>query len=118
MKLHAHYMRTTSFAIVVISLVAWIGVLMGLLYLVFAMAAPADPERQAYLMRWAWLTGAVLCLSLIILAGAVIRYVASRLTEPPEPFKPTGYVDAWTEAGRRLKAEDAPPVEPFEKDDS
>lgn len=117
MKLTSHYARSTSFAIVVIVLVALIAFLTGILYLVFAKAAVAEPKLQGYLMRLAWLTGAAMFLAVLILMGVVIRYVASRLTDRPEEFKPTGYVDVWAEAGRRLKAEDAPPVEPFEKSD-
>lgn len=118
MKLNAHYARSTSFGIVVIVLVALIALLGGMLYVVFAKAASAEPRLQGYLMRLAWLTGAALFLSILILLGVVVRYVASRLTDQPEPFKPTGYRDVWTEAGRRLKAEDAPPIEPFEQEDS
>ena len=115
MKLEARYLQSASFGIVVIALVALIAFLTGMLYLVFAKAASAEPGLQAYLMRLAWLSGAVLFLSILILLGVVIRRISARLTQPPEKYKPTGYVDAWTEAGRRVKAEDAPPVEPYEK---
>lgn len=118
MKIKAHYARSTSFGIVVIVLVALIALLGGMLYVVFAKAASAEPRLQGYLMRLAWLTGAALFLSILILLGVIVRYVASRLTDQPEPYKPTGYRDVWTEAGRRLKAEDAPPIEPFEQEDS
>jgi len=110
-KLNLHYFRLTNFAVLVIGLVAWIGMLTGLLYVVFAKAASSEGDVQAYLMRMAWITGAMLTLSVVILAGLVVHYVASRISEPPEETKPMGYVDAWSESARRLKAKGAPPVE-------
>jgi len=115
-NLKTHYLRATNFAILVISLVALIAMLTGLLYVIFAKAATVDAKTQSALARVAWLTGAALMLSILILLGVIIHYVAQRLTQPPEGFKPTAYFDAWTEAGRRVKAEDAPPVEPYEKE--
>ncbi len=117
-KLSFHYFRATNFAVLVIGLVAWIGMLTGLLYLVFAKAASSEGDLQAYLVRMAWITGAVLILSVVILAGLVVHYVASRISEPPEEVKPMGYVDAWSESARRLKAKGAPPVEPDEEEDT
>jgi membrane protein implicated in regulation of membrane protease activity len=111
------YRSRTRFALVVISLVTMVALLTGLLYLAFARAAAAEPKDQAYLLRLAWLTGAVLIATFLVLVGVIVHYVASRLSEPPEKYKPTGYVDIWSEAGRRLKPEDAPPVEPFELED-
>jgi uncharacterized membrane protein len=117
-KVNAHYVRATNFAILVIALVALIAMLTGLLYVIFAKAASASSQAQGTLLRVAWLIGATLMLTVLILLGVVIHYVAQRLTQPPEGFKPTAYFDAWSEAGRRVKAEDAPPVEPYEKEDS
>ena len=111
------YRRRTSFAIVVIALVAFMAILTGVLYRTLAAAAQAEPDTRDYLMRLAAMTTAVLVLSAVLLFGTVIRYIASRITGPADKFKPTPYEDAWTEAGRRLKPEDAPPVQGFEDED-
>ena len=111
------YTRATSFAIVVISLVVMTAVLAALVYWLLSAATRADGERQKYLLRLASVAAAGLLLALLVLLGTVARYVARRLTAPQERFEPMGYVDAWSEAGRRLKPEDAPPVPGFEADD-
>ncbi|MDY7009710.1 MAG: hypothetical protein SVV80_03025 [Planctomycetota bacterium] len=116
-KISTHYMRTTNFAILSIAMVAWIVALAGVLYLVLT-AVPQDQEQRNYFLGLAWLTMGVLAVSLILLVGIIAHHAAGRLNQPTEPFKTTKYEDAWTEAGRRLKPEDAPPVEGFEEEDN
>jgi hypothetical protein len=110
------YLRATNFAILTVGLGAWSALLAVLLQRVLAASQTPYPLRHAYLVRLAWLIGALLMLSLLVLAATVIHYLGWRLTRPPERFTPTPYEDAWTEAGRRVKAEDAPPVFPYETD--
>ena len=111
------YTRATNFAILIIAMVVWIAVLAGVLYLVLT-AVRQGQEHRDYLLGLAYLTMGVLAVSLILLVGIIAHHVASRLKHPPESFEPTKYEDAWTEAGRRLKPEDAPPIEGFEEEDS
>ncbi|MCK4626606.1 MAG: hypothetical protein KAV00_14910 [Phycisphaerae bacterium] len=116
-KISTHYTRATNFAILVIAMVIWITVLASVLYLVLT-AAQQEQEQRDYLLGLAYLTMGVLAFSLILLVGIIAHHAAGRLKHPPEQFKPTKYEDAWTEAGRRLKPEDAPPIEGFEEEDS
>ena len=111
-----HYTRATTFAILTISLIVIGALLAGLLYWLLSAAAAAAGDRQQYLLRLASLTMASLLLWLLISMGIVIRYVAQRFGRSGDRHKPMGYVDAWAEAGRRLKPEDAPPIEGFEDD--
>ena len=117
MKISTHYTRATNFAILVIAMVIWIAVLASVLYLVL-MAIRQGHEQRDYLLGLAYLTMGVLAFSLILLVSIIAHHAAGRLKHPPEQFKPTKYEDAWTEAGRRLKPEDAPPIEGFEEEDS
>lgn len=110
-KISTQYARATNFAVLVIAMVAWIAGLASVLYLVLTVAA-----RNQYLLGLAWLTMGLLAVSLILLVGIIVHYITSRINQPAEPFEPTKYEDAWTEAGRRLKPEDAPPVDGFEED--
>ncbi len=116
-RIETHYLRRTNFAIGVIALVGFIAGMTGLLYWLAKAAKSADPQVRTYVMRLAAMATALVILSAALLVAVVARYVASRLLHPPEPFKPMGYVDAWTEAGRRLKPQDAPPVRPYEQPD-
>ncbi|MCK4625970.1 MAG: hypothetical protein KAV00_11710 [Phycisphaerae bacterium] len=113
----SQYTRATNFAILVIAMVAWIMVLSGVLYLVLA-AVPHEPEQRDYLLRLAYLTTGVLGVSVILLVAIVAHYAASRLRHPTEQSARGEYEDAWTEAGRRLKPEDAPPIDGFEEDNN
>jgi len=112
------YSQAASFAILVISLVVLVTMLAGLMIWLLRSAAAAEGDRQRELVRFASLAFAATLLSVLILIGVVARYVARRFSADSEPFKPMGYVDAWTESGRRLKPEDAPPVEGFEDGES
>ncbi|KKM21284.1 hypothetical protein LCGC14_1636950 [marine sediment metagenome] len=112
------YTRATSFAILVISLVAMGAMLAGMLVWLLHAAGlvEAKSEKQQYFLRLASVTMAALLLWVVILVGLVARYIARRLTDRTDRPQPMGYVDAWAEAGRRLDPKDAPPVDGFEID--
>ena len=112
------FSRATSFALLVISLVALVAMLAGLMIWLLRSAVAAEGQRQKELVRFASVSFAATLLAVLILIGVVARYVARRLGADSKPHKPMGYVDAWAEAGRRLKPEDAPPVEGFEDEES
>ena len=114
MKAPNPYVRSASFAILMIGLAALNTLLAVLLHKVAAAAATAPLARHEYLTRLAYLVGAVLIAALALTVIVLVHHLALRLFSHPEPFKPTPYEDAWTEAGKRLKPEDAPPVEPYE----
>ena len=107
--------RATSFAILTISMTVLVAALGSLLYVLLVSSKQASGEVQAYLMKLAYLDGAALVLAVVILLGGVIRYITGRLLAQPDKPTSTPYESAWTEAGKRLKPEDAPPIEPFEK---
>lgn len=114
-KLPTHYMRAANFAMVVFGLVAFMGVLAAMLFLVAWYVPKAhDQPQQQYILRLTQLLVALLLLTGLLLIAVVAHYISQRLKNPAEPFKPMGYEDAWSEGGRRLKPEDAPPVEPWE----
>jgi len=109
--------RRVSFAVLVIALVTFLAMAAGVLYWVLRSAAEAKPALRDYLMKMAALAAAVLVLTAVILFAVVIRHIASRITSPAEKPAPGTYEDAWAEAGRRLKPEDAPPVPGFEEEE-
>lgn len=113
----SQYTRATNFAILTIAMVVWIMVLVSVLYLVLA-AVPHNPEQRDYLLGLAYLTMGVLGVSVILLMGIIAHYAASRLKPPTEKSASAEYENAWTEAGRRLKPEDAPPIDGFEEDNN
>jgi len=84
-KITGQYTRATSFAILTIALVTAAALLTGLLLLLLDAAGKAEPEKQRHLVKLASLTMGALVLSVVILVGLIARYVAYRLTHPPEP---------------------------------
>ena len=112
---------SAPFAMLVISLVAVIAACGGVLYWTIQSAASpaveADKPLRDYLTKIAVMATGVLILTVVILFGVVVHYVARRMSAPGDALAPTLYENAWVEAGRRLKPEDAPPVEGFEDDD-
>jgi len=117
-KPYTRYFRATSFAILTVALVGLIAILVALLLLVLGAAEGAQGQQKRNLLLMAYLALGALGLAALLLVALIIRYLGTRITHRPQKPKPMGYVDAWTEAGQRLKPEDAPPIEGFEEDDS
>ena len=118
MKPFTQYFRATSFAILTVVLVGLIAILVALLLLALDAAQGAQDLQKRNLLLTAYLTLGALGLAVLLLVALIIRYLGTRITHRPHKPKPMDYVDAWTEAGQRLKPEDAPPIEGFEEDDS
>ena len=112
--------RKTSFTIVIVALALIIALLLFLLYSILVDIGTVDQQTRQYLITLASLVAAVLLLSIFLLVLEVVHYVAGRVSGSTAPTRRTDYEyeqDAWTEAGKRLKPEDAPPIEDFEQDD-
>lgn len=109
-------LRAINFAIAVVFLAVLAALMAGLLWRMLDRVAEAvDEQKRRDLLPFAALAAGGLGATLVLLALAVIRYVGSRLAGMSEEAKPMGYVDVWAEGGRRLKPEDAPPIEEFEE---
>lgn len=93
-------------AVVVTVLLAFMTAALGyMVHVVAAQAGQADPKTHSALARLAWLTLLLLGVSAVLLVWSAARtlrlFVARRERHPPTP-----YVDAWAEAGRRMKVDD------------
>lgn len=117
MKAYTRYFRATSFAVLTVTLVGLIAILVVLLVLVLDAAEEAQAPQKRSLLMMAYLALGALGLASLLLVVLAARFLGSRVTERMGDRKPMGYVDAWAEAGRRLKPEDAPPIEGFEDGD-
>jgi hypothetical protein len=77
-------------------------------YLIPALIAKhnATPDQSRMLIAWSRLILALLLI--ILLVGLLVTFRIGRLFFPQhrDPVKPTEYVDAWEEAGRRLEVEE------------
>ncbi len=110
----ARHMRKANVTILTIALAALIAVQVMLLFMVLDAAEQAEGDSRDSLLKFVRLILVALCLSVLVVVALLVRWLGNRLTHPGQPFKRMEYMDAWTEAGRRLKAEDAPPIEEFE----
>jgi hypothetical protein len=111
----AQPLRTTTFAALTAFLVAMIVGLSLLLRAVVTKAESSGAGKSR--LPLIVLAASLLILSILILAVVVIHYISSRVKPPIDRAKPTPFESAWDEAGKRLKPEDAPPVEPYEDKD-
>jgi hypothetical protein len=101
-------LRSVDFAIVAVTLAALGAGLATLLYITSSQAAiETDPHTRRYLFRLAWLSLAMLLLTVMIFTWVLLRYLAHRLGRAKRP-PPTPYVDAWSLAGQRYKLKDHP----------
>ena len=110
-------MQKTNIIVLVIALAMLVVVQGTLMYVLLDAAGETEGEAQTSLIRFARLAMIGLFLSVLIVTALVLRLIRGRLFRQADEFKPMGYVDVWAEAGRRVDAEDAPPVEGFEEED-
>ncbi len=97
--------------IVLIACLAALAAMLGaMLYLMLHRAGQTHDAEQRYFVRMAWLCLFMLCLTLLFIFWLLMRLLAAWLRSGGHP--PTPYVDAWSEAGRRMKA----PVDEDESD--
>ena len=113
----ARKIQTINFVILIITLAAiaaGLAVLIGLT--TRAAAAVDDAQAQRLLARLAWVSVALLALTLIVLLWMVMRFVRRRFRPPGRSCTP--YVDAWALAGQRFKLEENPLDEDDDEDDA
>lgn len=92
-------------------------VLAGLLAAVLRNYPSADEPAQKLLLRLAWTAAVLLGICLVALMWMFIRWLRARLT--PAPLLPkTEYVDAWAEAGRRIRVPGEKRIDVLAEDDS
>jgi len=87
---------------------AAIGGAMVLLFIAFRTAEGTElnTETRRILLALAVATAALLVLALFCVGLLLIRFLVFRLKAPPAASGPTEYVNAWEEAGKRLKLPD------------
>jgi len=95
-------MRLVNFVLTSAGLAAGAGALMALILITTRHASLSQGETRSAVVRLAWLATALLALCLLMLTWVIARYARERLHIERERTK-TPYVDAWAEAGRRLK---------------
>lgn len=98
--------RSVSFVFVVLGLVGIAAGQAAMLVVTTQGAQRISHEpTQRLLLRLAWLSLVLLCLTLLMLLWAVIRHLRYRLRAEP-PVKPSRYVNAWALAGKRFQLDD------------
>ena len=106
-------MRSVNFTLTAMGLVAVAGAMAAMLIATTRGAAGFTGHTRSYLFRLAWLSAALLAICLLMLAWVVVRHARQRITRRT-PRSETPYVDAWAEAGKRLKLKDEEKDEPDE----
>ena len=114
-----HTVKKTSFVIVIITLIVIIAILLVLLYSILTDIGQVNQKTRQYLITLSCLVAGVLLLSMFLLLVEILHYAASKVKGGNLPVQRAERVedDAWTEAGKRLKPEDAPPIDDFEQNE-
>ena len=95
--------RALSFGLVVLGLVAISAGLIAMLVITTqAAGTTTEPRTKNLLAHLAWLSLALLSLTLVLLVWAVMRHVRYWL-RPVRRARSSQYVDAWALAGKRIK---------------
>ena len=97
--------RSISFMFTAMGLLAVAGAMAASLVITSRAAARSEGEARHNLLLLAWLSAALLTLCLLMLTWAVVRHAKYRMQQKTTRSE-TPYVDAWAEAGKRLKLED------------
>jgi hypothetical protein len=112
--------RSVSFTFVVLGLVCIAAGQAAMLLITTRAAGEAGEEAtRRLLLRLAWLSLVLLCLTLLLLLWAVIRHLRYQF-RAELPVKRSKYVNAWALAGERFRLDEADSDEEGEpeRDDS
>jgi putative copper export protein len=80
----------------------------GMVYVVLAVTDAkegADDPTLKGLARLAWIAMLLLAVAVVLLVWSLARTLRLYLARP-QPHTPTTYVDAWSEAGRRIQVDE------------
>ena len=109
--------RSVSFLFVVLGLLAIAAGQVGMLVTTTrGVSEIADVATRKLLLRLAWLSLVLLCLTLVMLLWAVIRHVRYQMRSDL-PVGQSGYVDAWALAGQRFQLKEGDDEEDDGQDD-
>ena len=98
-------LRVFRFVFILAMLLVMAAVLSGLMAICIHAAGNAGDEQARNLpLLLAWLSFAMVCLTLLIAAWVTFHFITERAK--PRPHPPTQYVDAWALAGQRAQADD------------
>ncbi|MBS3735075.1 MAG: hypothetical protein KGY99_09145 [Phycisphaerae bacterium] len=92
--------RTVNFALAVIGLLVIAGAMAAMIAIAARAAAQAEPDARKYFYHLAWIAAAMLGVALVMLAWTCVRHLRRGRAYRT---RPTRYVDAWGEAGRRFQ---------------
>ncbi len=116
-KEHVKKIKTITFTVQVTWLLVGVILLSVLIFVLTEGIAVKELWVQRWLLRMAWLSAALLGLTLVLLLWAVVRYVKFR-TYAAQRSRPTPYVDAWALAGKRFQLDDEEEEQDDEPDDT
>ncbi len=105
--------RTISFVVITVFLIGCAITLGLLIAMIAANIGDADGKTKHLLGRFAWICTVMLGVTLVFLFWHVMRFLRFRMSGG-EKFSPTPYVNAWSEAGRRMQV---PPEDDEEHED-
>ena len=95
-----------NYTLLVGSLVLVSSGLTGVIWITASAYGGADEETRQRLYQLAWVATVTLGITLLLLMLVILRWIRLRL-KPPTKLPETHYIDAWSEAGKRIHLPDA-----------
>ena len=95
-----------NYTVLVVSLVLVSLVLGGVIWITTRAYGQGDDQTRRLLYQLAWVATVTLGITLLLLMFVILRWIRLRL-KPPTKLPETHYIDAWSEAGKRIRLPDA-----------
>lgn len=99
-------LQRVNHTVLAVFLLLSIGGIVGVLFVLSKVAAQADQETRRVLVRVMWVAAAGIATDALLLLWLLLRWMRGKTLSSAAPPTETPYVDAWAEAGRRLKVDD------------
>jgi drug/metabolite transporter (DMT)-like permease len=93
--------RRIQYTVLAFCLALLAGILAALVWVMVRAYAQADEQTRELLRGLTWTAAATLSLTLLALMWVMLRWARMKIKGPPK-LPPTPYVDAWSEAGKRI----------------
>ncbi len=78
----------------------------GVIWITTRAYGRGDDQTRRLLYQLAWVATVTLGITLLLLMFVILRWIRLRL-KPPTKLPETHYIDAWSEAGKRIRLPDA-----------
>ncbi|MBN1941838.1 MAG: hypothetical protein JW849_00940 [Phycisphaerae bacterium] len=97
--------RRINYTVLTFCLLLVAGGMTAVVFVLARAAASAEGEARPWLFRLAWAAATCLGIDALLLLWILLRWMRLRMI-PSAPLPETPYIDAWSEAGKRIQVDE------------